>query len=83
MAKVNNPVPMPDADKEDALLVAVMRDGKIYFSSDMVTPTQLTQKVKDRLAQSGGQARLHQVRRPRQIWQRGRRGGQRAFGRGR
>ena len=27
MAKVNNPTPMPDADKEDALLVAVMRDG--------------------------------------------------------
>ena len=51
MAKVNNPVPMQDADKEDALLVAVMRDGKIYFGSRQVsTPKQLTQKVKDRLA---------------------------------
>ncbi len=27
MAKVNNPLPMQDADKEDALLVSVMRDG--------------------------------------------------------
>jgi biopolymer transport protein ExbD/biopolymer transport protein TolR len=27
LAPVNNPEPMQDADKEDALLVAVMRDG--------------------------------------------------------
>src|SRR5271165_432052 len=50
MAKVNNPVPMQDADKEDALLISVMRDGKVYFGSDRVDPDQLTQKVKDRLA---------------------------------
>jgi biopolymer transport protein TolR len=50
MAKVDNPIPMPDADKEDALLIAVMRDGKIFFGTDRVEPDQLTQKVKDRLA---------------------------------
>ena len=50
MAKVNNPVPMPDADKEDALLVVVMRDGQIFFGTDRVTLDQLTDKVKDRLA---------------------------------
>ena len=50
MAKVNNPVPMQDADKEDALLISVMRDGKIFFGSDRIEPDQLTQKVKDRLA---------------------------------
>ncbi len=50
MAKVNNPVPMPDADKEDALLVVVMRDGRIYFGTDRVTLDELTNKVKDRLA---------------------------------
>jgi len=49
MAKVNSPAPMPDA-KEDALLIAVMRDGKIFFGTDRVEPDQLTQKVKDRLA---------------------------------
>ena len=36
MAKVNSPTPMPDADKEDALLISIMRDGKIYFGSDRV-----------------------------------------------
>jgi len=50
MAKVNNPNPMPDADKEDALLISIMRDGKIYFGSDRVDADQLTQKVKDRLS---------------------------------
>ena len=50
MAKVNSPAPMPDADKEDALLIAVMRDGKIFFGTDRIEPDQLTQKVKDRLA---------------------------------
>ncbi|MGA8154070.1 MAG: biopolymer transporter ExbD [Terriglobales bacterium] len=50
MAKVNSPEAMPDADKEDALLVAVMRDGTVFFGSDKLPVDQLTGKVKDRLA---------------------------------
>jgi biopolymer transport protein ExbD/biopolymer transport protein TolR len=50
MAKVNNPIQMPDADKEDALLVAVNRDGKVFFDSQIVTPEDLTQKVKERVS---------------------------------
>jgi biopolymer transport protein TolR len=50
LAKVNSPTAMPDADKEDALIVAVMRDGQVFFGNDKTPPDQLTQKVKDRLA---------------------------------
>ncbi len=50
MARVNNPEAMPDADKEDALLVAVMRDGKIFFGTDPIKVEDLTGKIKDRLA---------------------------------
>jgi biopolymer transport protein ExbD/biopolymer transport protein TolR len=50
LAKVNNPEQMPDADKEDALIVAVMRDGKVFFGTDQIAVDQLTTKVKDRLA---------------------------------
>ncbi len=50
MAKVNSPTPMPDADKEDALLIAIMRDGRTYLGSDQVNVDDLTNKVKDRLA---------------------------------
>ena len=51
MAKVNNPEQMPDADKEDALLVSVTRDGSVYFGSEKINDVDnLTTKVKDRLA---------------------------------
>ncbi len=50
MAKVNNPTPMEDADKEDALLVSITRDGQVYFGSDQISVDGLTTKVKDRLA---------------------------------
>src|SRR3977135_3361323 len=48
MAKVNNPQSMPDADKEDALLVVVMRDGTVYFGNDKLPVDQLTGNVRDR-----------------------------------
>ena len=51
LAKVNSPEQMPDADKEDALLVSITRDGKVYFGSEQVQDIDgLTTKVKDRLA---------------------------------
>src|SRR5215471_6711072 len=50
MAKVNNPEQMPDADKEDALLVSITRDSKYYLGSEQVPDVDiLTTKVKDRL----------------------------------
>ena len=50
LARTNNPVAMPDADKEDALLVAINRDGKVFFGTDQIVPDQLTNKMKERLA---------------------------------
>jgi biopolymer transport protein ExbD/biopolymer transport protein TolR len=50
MAKTNNPVQMPDADREDALIVAVNRDGKVFFDAQSVTPDELTEKVKERVS---------------------------------
>jgi biopolymer transport protein ExbD/biopolymer transport protein TolR len=50
LAKANNPTPMTDADKEDAVIVAVMRDGQVFLDTQKVTPEELTQKVKDRIS---------------------------------
>jgi biopolymer transport protein ExbD len=50
LAKTKNPIAMEDADKEDAVLVAVERDGKIYFDTQQVTPQELTSKVQDKLS---------------------------------
>ena len=32
MARARNPITMPDADKEDAVVVAITRDGKVFLS---------------------------------------------------
>ena len=50
MAAVNNPEDMHDADKEDAIQVAVTRDDHVFLGTDAVNPDDLTQKVKDKLA---------------------------------
>jgi biopolymer transport protein ExbD len=50
LVRTNNPIPMTDADKEDAIIVAVQRDGKIFFDTTQVGPEDLTQKIKDRIA---------------------------------
>jgi len=51
LAKAVNPIQMPDADKEDALIVAVMRDGKVYFDTQAIRDRgDLTTKIRDRVA---------------------------------
>jgi biopolymer transport protein ExbD len=50
MARVPNPADMPDADKDDAILVAITRDGTIYLGSTKVGLDELQSHVKDALA---------------------------------
>jgi biopolymer transport protein TolR len=50
LAQVQNPTNMPDADKEDAVVVAVTRDGKVYLGQNIVDPSQLGSLVRDKLA---------------------------------
>ena len=50
MAKTNNPISMQAADKEDAVLVAVTRDGKVFLGSNSVPVDQVPGKVKDMLS---------------------------------
>src|SRR5947209_15599576 len=47
--KTKNPIAMQAADKEDAVLVSVSRDGKAYLGSTQIKPEDLPQKVKDLL----------------------------------
>ena len=61
MVKTRHPVKMQEADKEDAILIAITRDGKVFLSPGNVqmAPDQLPQKVKDLQTGSIGQDRLH------------------------
>ncbi len=47
--KAKNPIPMQAADKSDAVVVAVTRDGKTYLTTTQVPADQLAPKVKDML----------------------------------
>ena len=50
LAKTQSPKEMQDADKEDALIVAITRDGTVFFGSEKTAPDQLADKVKDKLS---------------------------------
>jgi biopolymer transport protein ExbD len=41
---------MQDADKDDAIVVAITRDGRIYLGSTKVEKDDLTGQIKDRLS---------------------------------
>jgi biopolymer transport protein TolR len=54
MAKVQNATAMPDADKEDAIVVAVTRDGGLFLGQDKVAVTELGTRVSEKLADKPG-----------------------------
>lgn len=46
----SNAVPIPEADREDALIVSVTDDGSVYFGVDPISPAALAEKVRDGLS---------------------------------
>ena len=49
LVRARNPRNMPDADKEDAVVVAITRDGKVFLGSDQVAE-DLVAKVQEKIA---------------------------------
>ncbi len=49
MVKTHNDIKMQEADKEDAILIAITRDGKVFLSPGnlLIQPNDLAGKVKD------------------------------------
>jgi biopolymer transport protein TolR len=50
MAKVENPEEMQAADRDDAILIAVTRDGRYFLGTTQVSLDDITGKVKDLLS---------------------------------
>ena len=50
LASATNSRDMQDADKDDAIVVAVTRDGRIYLGSTQMTKDEITGSIKDRLS---------------------------------
>jgi biopolymer transport protein ExbD/biopolymer transport protein TolR len=49
LVKTHNPIAMQAADRTDAVLISVSRDGKTFLGRDAVPADQLAPKVKDML----------------------------------
>ncbi len=50
MATVSNPRDMQDADKDDAIIVAVTRDGHLFLGTNQVAKEDLASQIKDRIS---------------------------------
>src|SRR5258707_15599866 len=50
MARVDNAIELQDADKDDAVVFAVTRDGTIFLGKSRIDKNQITEEVKDRIS---------------------------------
>jgi biopolymer transport protein ExbD len=50
LASTDNPRDMKDADKDDAIVVAITSDGTIYLGNTRTAKEELTGTIKDRLS---------------------------------
>jgi biopolymer transport protein ExbD/biopolymer transport protein TolR len=50
LAKVNNPTDMPNADKDDAIIVGISASGDVYLGSTKTDISQIADQVRDRIS---------------------------------
>ena len=50
LVPTNNPRDMKDADKDDAIVVAITSDGTIYMGNTRIQKEEITGQVKDRIS---------------------------------
>ncbi len=50
LAKVNNPSDMPDADKDDAVIVGISASGDVFIGSAKSDVSQIADQVRDRIS---------------------------------
>ena len=50
LTPVNNPRDMKEADRDDAIVVAVTRDGSLYMGNSKIKKEDITGQIKDQIA---------------------------------
>ena len=50
LASTDNPHEMTDADKDDAIVIAITSDGSIYLGNTKIQKEEITGQVKDRIS---------------------------------
>lgn len=56
LARTRNRIAMSDANKPDALIVSVMRDGRMFLGNERVTSEALTQEVRTQIVTRANKA---------------------------
>ena len=59
MVSVVNPVPMADADKEDAIVVAITRSGDVFLGQNRTTIDELGNQVREKMAENPGNKTIY------------------------
>lgn len=49
MVRANHPMTMSDADRENAIVIAVARDGKIFLGTELISANLLVERLRNRL----------------------------------
>ena len=50
LAKVTNPIDMPNADKDDPVIVAISRDGSVFLGNQRTEVDDVSSQVRDRIS---------------------------------
>ena len=62
MVRVENTTNMPDADKEDAIVVAITRDGNVFLGQNKTAVSELGREVSAKLAAKEGGSKTIYIR---------------------
>jgi biopolymer transport protein TolR len=50
LAEVENPVDMPNADKDDAVVVAISSDGTVFLGNKVTPMEEISSRLRDRIS---------------------------------
>jgi biopolymer transport protein ExbD len=67
LPRVWHAVSMSGANREDAMIISVLRDGAVYFGSDKVSPSQLPANILDRMKDQTLEPKIY-IRADRRVW---------------
>jgi biopolymer transport protein ExbD len=68
LPKVSHPIAMPGARREDAMVVTIMRDDRVYFGNQHIDPANLSAKILDRLQDREVERKVYVVADMRARW---------------
>ena len=50
LTKTTHPISRRGADREDAIVIGVNREGRVFFSADPVRPSDLPRRIRERVS---------------------------------